>query len=366
MRYLLLFLLLAGCATKVVPLPDYVKKTQTPPFRPPEPSKKNWDWVQLTSDEWLKGEIKYLRDYTLEIDSDELNDLKFEWRKIKVAKSPRLMEVLLSNQATLEGPIAVQDNQVVVKEKDGFAVFPRSELLTMVPGGTNERSYWSGRLSFGFTVRSGNTDQVDLSAAFKMRRRGPKSRVELDYMGAFGSVNGVDTVNNQRLTGRWDLYVARRWFVTPFGFELYSDPFQNIALRTTPMAGGGYYIFKKGLGKQSVCDWDISALAGYRRTEFDSGGDPSSTVTIGMFTNVDWDITPKLELILSYDIQVGVPDTSDTNQNLTVTLEWDVWSDFELEFTFVWNFVGDPQPDDQGDVPLNSDFRTYFGVGWDF
>ena len=149
-------------------------------------------------------------------------------------------------------------------------------------------------------------------------------------------------------------------------FELYSDPFQNIELRSTPLAGGGYYIFKKGVNKNSTCDWDISALAGYRYTQYDSGEEPNGTATIGMFTNVEWDITPKLELKLSYDIQVGVPDTKDTNQNLTISLEWDVWKDLELEFKFVWNYVGDPQPDADDVVPENSDFSSSFGVGWDF
>jgi len=366
MRVLLLFLLLAGCATRVVPLPDSVRKTADPPFRPPEPGGKNWDWVQLTSDEWLKGEIKYLRAYTLEIDSDELDLLKFAWRKIKVLKSPRSMSVVLANQSTLRGPIAVQDDQVVVKDGAEFAVFPRPELMTIVPGGQSELSLWSGRLSFGLSVRSGNTDQIDMSAAFTLRRRAPRSRMALEYNGAFGSVNGSDTVNNQRLTGRYDLYVAPRWFVTPAAFELYRDPFQNIELRTTPLAGGGYYIFRKGVGDQAVIDWDISALAGYRYTRYVSGEDPNGTATLGMFTNIDWDITPKLELTLSYDIQVGLPDTNDTNQNLTVTLEWDVWNDFELQFGFVWNFVGDPRPEADGSTPDKNDFRMSFGIGWDF
>jgi hypothetical protein len=86
MRTGLLFLaLLAGCVSRVDPeLPDYVQKTKSPPFRPPPPSKKNWDRVELTSEEWLKGEIHYMRDDMLEIDSDELDDLQFEWRKVKV------------------------------------------------------------------------------------------------------------------------------------------------------------------------------------------------------------------------------------------------------------------------------------------
>ena len=113
---LILLAVLGACKHTEPPLPDYVEKTNNPPFRPPPKSEKNWDWVQLTSDEWLKGEITFMRDYTLEIDSDELDELRFEWRKIKVLKSPRYMSMLLDNQSELHGPVMVQDNKVVVKE----------------------------------------------------------------------------------------------------------------------------------------------------------------------------------------------------------------------------------------------------------
>ena len=92
-------------------------------------------------------------------------------------------------------------------------------------------------------------------------------------------VNGYETIKNQRLKGSWSLYIARRWYVTPFAIELYRDPLQNIDLRTTPLAGGGYYIFKKGVGEQAVVDWDVSALLGYQRTEFQSGDSRSTTAT---------------------------------------------------------------------------------------
>jgi hypothetical protein len=363
---LILLLPLGACQQTRKPLPDYVEKTKNPPFKPPEPSKKNWDWVQLTSDEWLKGEINYVRDYTLEIDSDELDELQFEWRKIKVLKSPRYLSMLLDNQAELHGPVMVKDEQVVVKQKNEFYVFARPHLMTIVPGGQTERSFWGGKLSYGFTLRTGNTDQLDTSLAFKVRRRAPRSRIMVDYLGTFGKVNGEETISNQRLTGSWNLYVARRWYVTPFAFELYRDPFQNIDLRATPLVGAGYYIFKRGLGKQAVVDWDVGAMLGYRRTDFQSGEETSTTATVVLETNLDWDITPKLEWQFSYDIQIGVPDTSDTNQNVTTTLSWDVWKDFDLDFTFVWNFVGQPAPDENDIVPVQSDIRMVFGIGWEF
>ena len=181
-------------ALKPQPAVDVVR-TKTPPFKPPEPSKKNWDWVQLTSDEWLKGEIKYLRNHMLEIDSDELDDLKFQWRKVKVLKSPRQMSIFRDDRTTVEGPVMVKDDKVVVKVGDEYVVFARDDLLTIVPGGKGTFSYWSGKLSLGATVRSGNTDQVDTSLAFKARRRAPESRFQVDYFANFSKIGGTETTN---------------------------------------------------------------------------------------------------------------------------------------------------------------------------
>jgi len=356
--------LLAACASrKAPPLPGYVRITPAPPFRPPEPVGKNWDWVQLTSDEWLKGEIEYMRNHSLEIDSDELGILDFSWRKVKTLRSPREMSVLLDNQATLRGPLAMKDGEVVVKRDDGFAVFPRPHLVTLVPGGRDEWSLWSGDLGIGATLRTGNTDQLDASLGFGLRRRAPESRLQIDYLGNYSKVNGEETASNQRLTGRYDLTLSRRWFATPLAVEAYRDPFQNIDARVTPLAGAGYFIYKKGIGQDRI-DWDVSALAGYRFTKFRSGED--GTVTAGFTTSVEWDVSAKLDFEFRYDVQMSVEDPQNTNQNLTLTLEWDLWRDFDLEFSYVLNYVGQPQADEDGDVPKKTDSRFTFGLGWDF
>jgi len=44
---------------------------------PPTPKPEKFDWIQLKSGEWLKGELKVLYDKKLEFDSDELNLLEF-------------------------------------------------------------------------------------------------------------------------------------------------------------------------------------------------------------------------------------------------------------------------------------------------
>ena len=50
-----------------------------PDWEPPEPAPEAWDWIKMTSGEWLKGEVHDLNDDKLAFESDELDDLDLDW-----------------------------------------------------------------------------------------------------------------------------------------------------------------------------------------------------------------------------------------------------------------------------------------------
>ncbi|MEM8885510.1 MAG: DUF481 domain-containing protein, partial [Planctomycetota bacterium] len=100
------------------------------------------------------------------------------------------------------------------------------------------------------------------------------------------------------------------------------------------------------------------------RTPCGAGDDDTATITLA--TQVDWDITEDLELDLRYDISFGVPETDDFNTNLNLKFALELWRDFDLEFTTIWNYVNRPRPNDDGTFPLQSDFRFVLGIAWEF
>ena len=48
-------------------------------WEPPPPTPEKFDWIQLKSDEWLKGESIAMYDRELEFDSDEMDRQTFDW-----------------------------------------------------------------------------------------------------------------------------------------------------------------------------------------------------------------------------------------------------------------------------------------------
>jgi len=361
----------AACAgapkKEPAPPPTVVKRTEAPPagWKAPEPKADGFDWLLLTSDEWLKGKITVMRENSLEFDSKELDDIKIEWTKVRELRSPKINTLLMADGTEIAGTFLVKGDQVVVRGKEESRSFPRLDIVGIAPGGTG-RGYWSGKFTLGLTTRSGNTNQTEFNSYLLVRRRSAKSNLEASFRGYFGELDGESNVDNQRIVGRWDIFFGHRLFVTPFSLEVYRDTFQNISLRTTPGAGLGYQLLTKRLDKKAT-DWRVYVGGAYRVTEFDSGDtDRDSTVAVVLGTNVDWDITKNLEFILEYMAQVGVPDTEDTNQHLAATLSIDLWKDFDLDVSLIWDRVGKPRADSEDIVPERDDFRLTVGVAWAF
>jgi putative salt-induced outer membrane protein YdiY len=338
---------------------------ETPRWHPPAPIPKGFDWIRLKSGEWLKGDIKVLRDDSFEFDSDELDTLTLDWSDIAELHSPRPNTIVLVDRRIAYGTLQIRDDTVILGAEDGEMSFTRRELLSIVPGEPSERKYWSGDLSLGMTTQSGNTSQTTANGQARIRRRSAFSRITFNYIGNLGTVNNEQTTNNHQANAKWDLFVSNKWFLTPISLEFYSNRFQNISHQFSPSAGLGYYLFKR-----SKLKWDFRLTGGWRYTKYESvpAGAPAdeSTATLIPGTILEWDITKSIEFDLNYKFEIPIPETQNLVHHLVAKLSIDVVGDFDLDVTFQWDRVRNPKPDSEGIIPRNDDFRTSIGLGWNF
>ena len=65
----------------------------SPIWSPTSALPEKFDWIQLTSGEWLKGDLKVLYDKKLEFDSDELDLLELDWEDVKQIRGYKLFSV---------------------------------------------------------------------------------------------------------------------------------------------------------------------------------------------------------------------------------------------------------------------------------
>ncbi|MGL4832796.1 MAG: DUF481 domain-containing protein, partial [Shewanella sp.] len=170
------------------------------PVKITAPVGNDFDWLQLTSLEILKGDIKTLYDDKLEFDSDELGVLVIDWDDVKILQSKGIVSVGFTDLTTKTGRLQVQNGKSYL---DGVEFDPQ-HIMTLIAGEPTEANTWSSKISLGANFRQGNTDQIDYSTQAKVTRRTTESRFNADYLGNYTKTDGENTVNNHRINGHFD------------------------------------------------------------------------------------------------------------------------------------------------------------------
>lgn len=332
---------------------------------PPEPGSNEDDWIRLTSGEWLRGEILALDDDEIEFDSEELDTLEIDWSDTAEILTKRNFSVLLDDRRQLTGVLTMTASTVVIKGASGATEVPRADVFRIVEGSPKESNYWSGELGLSVAARSGNTDQTDVTYSLELTRETAASRLPISATFSYSEVDNKDTENTKRFETQYDRFLNSRLYVTPLGVEVLQDKFQNIDRRITPFTSLGYTVLDRS--KWSV---DVTGGFGYRLTRFDSVADGEdkndSQATIVLGSALESDLTSRVEFDAGYSTQVAVDDTSDSIQKLDLTLSVDVWRDLDLDVTFTWDHVGQPEEDSDGDTPDQDDYKLLLGVVWTF
>jgi putative salt-induced outer membrane protein YdiY len=336
------------------------------PWQAPEPNRVGWDWIRLKSNEWVKGEILLMRDFDLHFDSDEFGIVEFDWVDVAEILTERVYIFVLQDMTTqYVGTMVMRDDQISVRVSGKIEVFDRSELLAITPSAYREFNLWSGRATVGIGLRSGNTKSSEITGRASLAREGANTRVEFEYNGVYGSFDKVKNTNNHRGSAAFDYFITPKFFLIPADFEAFSDEFQNIAYRLTPTMGAGYYFIRR-----PAVEWDVRLLTGYQHTRTDSAkaGDSAtadnSAIVFG--TTIDAELTKLVDLILDYQLQLITPDTEQTNHHAKVIIEFELTGEIDLDVSFIWDRIEDPETESDGNTPKTDDFRLSVGLALEF
>jgi putative salt-induced outer membrane protein YdiY len=337
---------------------------QTDDWHPESDYQGKFDWIQMTSGEWVKGEIIAMYDDDLEFDSDEFDDLVLGWGDIKQIHSSQVMNVGFLGQRSAVGKLVVIGDKVLVIGDDGTQEFAKSDVLTITAGPPKEINFWAMKLFFGVIVRTGNSDvrEVNLQANFK--RRTIKNRITMDFIANQNTTESIEIANNQRASVAWDKFMTDRLFVKPVFGEYFRDPFQNIAARYTLGVGAGYQIIDS-----PKVDWEISGGPAYQETNFETVDIPpnsESTPALVVGTTADWDITNWLEFDGTYRLQVVNEESGTYNHHMVLSFETEITSLIDFDISWIWDRIEDPRADENGIVPQQDDFRTTVGLTFEW
>ncbi len=333
-------------------------------WKPPVPMPDEFDWVQLTSGEWLKGELKVLYEKTVEFDSDKLGLLELDLEDVAVIRSAQTVNVRAGENRSAVGKLLLEGDSAKVLG-ESTTEFERDGLISITAGVPKERNFWSGAASIGANLRSGNTDQTEATAQLHFMRRTIESRMAFDYIGNYTVTDDVESANNHRANANWDRFVSDRFFLRPLFIEYFRDPFQNVAHRGTVGTGLGYQLLDT-----SRTEWSVFAGPAYQWTRYvdvEPGADSSEgTWAASAGTTFDHEITDDIDFRYDYRFQVTGVDAGRYNHHMIAGFSFDLTDDLSMDVSMVWDRIEKPQPDADGTLPEQDDYRLIFGLGYDF
>ncbi|MFL2936495.1 MAG: DUF481 domain-containing protein [Myxococcota bacterium] len=342
-----------------------VFKNGAPRWYPPNDRPAKWEWVELTSGEWLKGDIQGIRSDKMDFDSSQFDDLTLDMEDVVQTYSSAVNTFVFTERRVVIGIGHITAKEVIIQTAAGELRYPRQELLSLVVGDHNEWKLWSGSITAGLSTTSGNTEQTTANLQADLHRKGAFLGLRFNYIGNLGSSNNVTNVNNQQLNFQSELFIYDRFYLIPASFEYYSDEFQNIDLRVRPGAGIGYQLFD-----EKKFSWTVNGTALYELQESISSTQNQSTefesFALGLKTNLEYDITSDITLTASYGLTLAIPSTSNVDQQVIAKLDVDITKYLSLTATVNWQRIGDPVPLADGTVPQSNDTIITMGASVNF
>ena len=324
-----------------------------------------YDWIQLTSDEWLKGELISLYDDELTFESDKLGRLSIDWEDVRILRSHGTLSINFLGLDSFSGKLRVDEQHILIDNEDRIRKYSRTELVSITPSAFRELDNWSANATLGFNIRQGNADTIEYNLLLGLERRTPESRIALDYLGNFNETEGTQIANNHRLNGTWDRFRGNRLFWRPLIGQYFRDIFQNIDHQGTLETGLGYELIDN-----SRTDWTVSAGLGinyirYRSVEagLDRG---RRSPAFSMGTNFETELTSWMDYEFLAHVTFLDEDSGSYQHHLLTTLSTELTGRLDLDVSFIWDRIQNPQVRADGSVPEPDDYRLMLGLGFEF
>jgi putative salt-induced outer membrane protein YdiY len=336
----------------------------------PPPDEK-FDWIQLDSGEWLKGEFRTMYDHVLTFNSEEMDLQEFDFEDVIRLRTSKPQKVLMGrskgsrNTVIEQGVLEIIGDQIFLRNGEEKLELSRKQLVAIATGKKSRLERWSGTISFGMNKRSGNSESTDSNVAVNLQRSMARSRFSADYLGIFSSTDGDKTVDNHRLTTAFDWFLTTKSYWEILYAEYYRDTFINIDNQITLATGYGYDVIRS-----PKTELTLSTGIGYQEQQYVSVGEgeddhSGSPILLGGL-HFDRDLTRRIEYVLDYDMRLLNDDNGRYTHHLVSTISIDLVKDFDVDFSYIWDRIESPQRDSDGELPDQDDYQFIVSIAYDF
>ena len=352
------------------------------------PPAKDFDWMELESGEWLKGEFNSMYSGDVEFDSDEFDVVTFELEDVKQIITKGTSVISLNRERTslthvyaqikhrkidmneIIGKIIYKDKQFSVILPDGsIRPVPMEDIASISGGEPTERNYWSASIFFGIDVLTGNSQQITATAKAFVQRRTASTRFIANYINTYTEVDrNTTTADNNRFNSSFDFYQTAHFYYRLASVEYLRDPFRNIASKYTLAIGVGYDIIYT-----PSTDWSLTAGPGYQYTSYSdyNPNDPNSveyadTPLFFLNSRFNTEVTNDIDFIINYNAYFVNTDSGRYSHHAEVALETEIINDFTVDVSVFWDRTEEPIAFSNGSKPEKNDFKTMLAIGYSY
>jgi len=193
---------------------------------------------------------------------------------------------------------------------------------TCAKGVKKDPGEWDLSLAFGFNLTSGNSDTTLLTGQTKALREIDQDIYNLEFNGAYGKQDSVDTQKYIRGDAGYKRLLNERLYLAASVGHL-SDDIANIDYRLQLNPGVGYFLIKS-----EVTTFNLEAGPSYLFQKLDS--EKSNFVAGRIANNFEWKLSETAKIFQTTEYVLNLEDTNESIVNAGAGIEASLTSKLAL------------------------------------
>lgn len=204
---------------------------------------------------------------------------------------------------------------------------------------------YTGNISFGGAINSGNTSQKNASFLGELIARSDRLRLTILGRWVYGEDRSGINARNSFGTIKLDFFITKRFYAYSSAiFE--QDTFQDLQLRTSINAGPGYQIIDKGDFSSSYFqEMQLNAEIGLGFFNEDFKIAPDQNYVTGRWA-IDflWPVLPTVTLFHQHQAFPSLESSSDYYITSQQGIRLNIWENFVSSLQVNWRYDNTPSP----------------------
>lgn len=306
----------------------------------------------------LTGKVTSLADGKLVIESAVAGTITVDMANVSTFSTDDPVEIHLKDGTVLKQPVVTTQTDGAVATTQGL-IDAQELSLTDMEKINPPPVKWTGSVSAGALITSGNSNTSNVSAAYDAVRRTDQDRISSAGQYLYGrqeDSNGNDntTTDNWFITGKYDYFLSEKvyWFTA---LRVERDRIADLDLRVTPSTGLGY----QWVESDEMNFFTEAGLAWVYEDYSNAGSNDYFAARLAY--HFDKKINDKVDFIHNLEYVPSLENINEFNLNTDAGIRVAMTEKLFTDFKFEWRYDSEPAPGAD-----KNDFRYIIAVGWQF